>query len=28
LPRRTLGGNGEATRSSSDALSLGVQVRF
>jgi hypothetical protein len=28
LPRRTLGGNGEATRSSSDALTLGMQVRF
>ena len=28
LPRRTLGGNGEATRSSSDPLTLGVQVRF
>jgi hypothetical protein len=28
LPRRTLGGNGETTRSSSDALALGVQVRF
>ncbi len=28
LPRRTLGGNGDTTRSSSDALALGVQVRF
>jgi hypothetical protein len=28
LPRRTLRGDGESTRSSSDPLTLGVQVRF